>query len=115
VKLVNSATSMRVPARRCSAMPMDEASIAQAAKPWSTKPRRPPCSSTGSGVVRPVEPTARRRAPGRASRRLADAQRADDAAAPAQRVSACAVHQAVEVLPLVPVTATTSSARAGLP
>ena len=108
VKLVNKATATCVPAMRCSTMPIDEASIAQAWKPWSTKPLKPACSVTGSGVVRPVDWMV---APGAA---------AADGGSPTPSVpttpqrlpsseSACATHHAVEVLPLVPVTATTSS------
>ena len=64
-------------------MPIDEASIAQAAKPASAKPRSAACS---------VHRVGRRQAGGsicavdrRCERRLADAERADDAAAPAEQ------------------------------
>ena len=74
--------SMRVPARRCSTMPIDEASIAQAAKPASAKRRSAACSVTGSGVVRPVHRSAPTRAP--ADGGSPTAERADDAAALAE-------------------------------
>ena len=54
VKLVNTAIAMRVPSRRRSATPIEEASIAQAPKPRRAKARNSRCSITGSGVVRPV-------------------------------------------------------------
>ena len=91
MKLVNSATSMRVPARRCSTMPIELASIAQAAKPSSAMRRNAACSRTGSGVVRPVDLIVQScvESPvghGHRQRRHADAQRADEAGAPAQQV-----------------------------
>jgi hypothetical protein len=54
VKLVNTATAICAPSRRRSAMPMDEASMAQAPKPFATSARSSRCIITGSGVVRPV-------------------------------------------------------------
>ena len=85
---------------------MDEASSAQAANPASAKRLNAACSVTGSGVVRPVKSTA----PGSPtpSVPITPLRRPRD-------VSACAIHQAVEVLPLVPVVATTSSRLPGWP
>jgi hypothetical protein len=57
-----------------------------------------------------------RRIPARAAREQADAQRADDGrSASPSRASACAVHSAHEVLPLVPVTPTVNMAASGWP
>jgi len=97
-------------------MPIDEASIAQAAKRRSAKSRSAFCSVIGSGVVMPV------------GRSAADASAAPCAGGgspmpsvpttPQRRPtarSASATHHAVEVLPLVPVTATTSSRALGVP
>ena len=100
MKLVNSATRTRKPSSRCSVMPMDEASIAQACTPPVWKSRSARCSVTGSGVVRPVKwiwplGSPMPSVPMTPQRRPSVAR-------------ACAVHQAVEVLPLVPVVATTS-------
>ena len=65
-----------------------------------------PAAPPGSGVVRPVKRDVAAAGLRAGRRRLANAQRAHHAAALAQgALSACAVHQAVEVLPLVPVTA----------
>jgi hypothetical protein len=80
--------------------------MAQASKPWSRIWRNAACRRTGSGVVSPVYssrsgsptpsvPTTPQRRP--------------------TRVSACAIHQALLVLPLVPVTATTSIKAVGAP
>ena len=95
-------------------MPIDEASIAQAANLRSAKSRSAFCSVIGSGVVRPVDTSSGGSPP------------ADLGGSPIPRVpitpqrrpraaSACAIHHAVEVLPLVPVTATTSSSALGVP
>ena len=111
MKLVNSATSIFIASSRCSVTPIDEASIAQAAKPRAAKSRSARCSVTGSGVVRPVEIT---RASG--ATRLGGSPTPSVPTTPQRRparLSACASHQAVEVLPLVPVVATTSSRRLG--
>ena len=91
-------------------MPIDEASIAQAAKPPSAKRRSAACSITGSGVVSPVNSICadwpeRGGSPIPSVPTTAQRRPSSD--------SACAIHQAVEVLPLVPVVATTSSARLG--
>ena len=111
MKLVNCATAMRVPASRWSTMPIDEASIVQAAKPCATKVAKVACSSTASGVVRPVDSNASDGSPGFGGSPTPSVpitpQRWPSAP------NACAVHQATEVLPLVPVTATTSSVRLG--
>ena len=112
MKFVNSATAIRVPARRCSRSPIEVASIAQAWNPASTKRLKPACTVTGSGVVMPVK--------------LIAIGCSGDGGSPTPRVpitpqrrpselSACATHQAVEVLPLVPVTAITSRRSLGLP
>ena len=77
-------------------MPMDDASMAQAANPASTKPRNAACSVTGSGVVSPVDATA----PGSPTPSVpTTAQRWPS------RVSAWASHHVVDVLPFVPVLA----------
>ena len=65
----------------------------------------------GRGQAGRVGHVRRRLGTGRGARRHADAERADDRRAPTGHASACASHQAVDVLPLVPVTATTASAR----
>ena len=99
---------MWVPAKRCSDKPMEEASSAQAEKLCCTNECSAVCKVTGSGVVRPVadmggtsttadEPTGG----GSPTPKVPTTpQRCPNA------VSACAVHHAVEVLPLVPVEAT---------
>ena len=114
MKLVKTATATRVPASRCSAMPIDDASIAQAAKPRAAKSRAPPAGhrsgvgqagrtrSRGGGVAaRPAvrrcracrSPAApRRRAPERLRdpprcRRLAVGAGDGDDIEPAARVS----------------------------
>jgi excinuclease ABC subunit A len=98
---------------QCSSMPIEDASMAQACRPCVAKARKVLCSSTGSGVVRPVAMmlSGPAEAPGNGTR-------------PTPKVpinphgtglvcfkfdSACANHQAVEVLPLVPVTASTAN------
>jgi hypothetical protein len=64
-------------------------------------------SVTGSGVVRPVDSTSRGGSP-IPSVPITPQRRPS-------RLSACAVHQAVEVLPLVPVVATSSNVSLGAP
>ena len=113
MKLVNSATAMRAAARRCSTRPIDEASRAQAAKPARSKSRRLRCRVSGSGVVRPVAST---RALGFAAEGGSPTPRVP--ITPQRRpaaLSAWAVHQAVEVLPLVPVVATNRRRSEGRP
>ncbi len=105
MKLVNTATATRVPFSRPSSRPIDEASMAQARRPCSTKARSPCCNITGSGVVRPV---TCRSPPGRPMPSVPTT-----AAGRLQAASNCAAHQALEVLPLVPVMAITSSAPLG--
>jgi len=103
VKLVNSATRMRVPSSRCSTMPMDEASMAQAARPASAYSRNARCSRTGSGVVMPVDSMA-----GGIPTPSVPTRAQPLRSCSFTWASACASHQAVVVLPLVPVTASTS-------
>ncbi len=91
-------------------MPIDEASIATASKPASTKRRSAACSSTGSGVVRPVDSMLPPRA-GSGGWPMPSVPTTPQSRPSSD--SACAVHQALEVLPLVPVTATSSSAPLG--
>ena len=113
MKLVNTATSMCVPDSRCSARPIDDASIAQAAKPSSTKRLKARCNVTGSGVVRPVPCSAGVSVPA-----VGTAPTPSVPTTPQRRPSAdsaCAAHQAVDVLPLVPVTAITDSRSLGAP
>jgi hypothetical protein len=94
--------------------------MAQAPKPWSAMRRKPCCSSTGSGVVRPVN-SMRASAPslGEPETPVVGGGGSPMPSVPTtpQRVPSCvrhcAVHQAVEVLPLVPVVATTRSAPLG--
>ena len=89
-------------------MPIEDASIAQAFSALVGEAAEGRCSSTGSGVVRPgeLDAAAAGRCPAcRSGRRASDRRRRD---------SACASHQAVEVLPLVPVTASTSQLLRGL-
>ena len=91
-------------------MPIDEASIAQAAKPASANNRSAACSITGSGVVSPVNSIC-------AARSGSGGAPIPSVPTTAQRrpssVSACAVHHDVDVLPLVPVVAMISSERLG--
>ncbi|EWS55425.1 hypothetical protein X551_01779 [Methylibium sp. T29] len=93
-------------------MPIDEASIAQASKPASAMRRSPPCSVTGSGVVRPVKSMCVSR-PGSGGSPMPSVPTTPQRRP--SRLSACAVHHAVEVLPLVPVVATTRSCCDGWP
>ena len=90
--------------------------MATVRSPCPTKPLKARCSVTGSGVVRPVamsdvpkvaEPPSSGTAP--APRVPITPQRRPST------VSACAIHQVVEVLPLVPVTAITASRSLGEP
>ena len=104
---------MRVPAMRSSAMPMDEASIAQAPKPCFTMSAKLACSTTGSGVVRPVKRMWPSPRPGTGGVPTPSVPTSPQGRSSMPR--ACAVHQALEVLPLVPVTATTFSASLGRP
>ena len=95
-------------------MPMELASIAQAAKPSSTMRRNAACSSTGSGVVRPVAWIVQScvESPAATGSGSGGTPMPSVPTTPARRpsrFSACAVHHAVEVLPLVPVAASTSS------
>src|SRR5580765_6903395 len=103
-------------------MPIEVASIAQALNPASAKRLKPACTVTGPGVVMPVKV-------------IAAGCNGDGGSPPAARpcggspipsvpitpqrrpsaLNACATHHAVEVLPLVPVTATTSSLALGSP
>ena len=102
-------------------MPIDDASIAQLEKPRAAKSASAFCRVIGSGVVRPVDVSA-----GTSSSAEAPPVAAARGGSPMPRVpitaerrpsapSACATHQAVEVLPLVPVTAMTSSFSLGAP
>src|SRR5256885_2315014 len=91
---------MRVPSSRCSTMPMDEASMAQAARPASAYSRNARCSRTGSGVVMPVDSMAGGMPTPSVPTRAQPLRSCSFTWA-----SACASHQAVVVLPLVPVTA----------
>ena len=122
MKFVNSAVSICVPASRCSLMPIEVASIAQAAKPASAKRLKPACTVTGPGVVMPVNVISDGcnaeggKAP--ASRGLGGSPTPSVPITPQRRPSAlnaCATHHAVEVLPLVPVTAMTVSCALGDP
>ena len=104
---------------RPSSMPMDEASSAQARRPSFTNCCKCACKDTASGVVMPV---ARSAAKGWADSPSTGALACGGwptpsvpstaqgcASAPGKALSACASHQAVEVLPLVPVIAITES------
>ena len=122
MKLVNTATRMRVPVRRCSARPIEDASMAQVRTPASANCRNARCSRTGSGVVMPVVSRwgaiPMPKVPTRAHGACACSSLFNST--PAPPASACtdkapASHQALLVLPLVPVKATTSSAWVGLP
>ena len=102
---------MRVASRRCSSMPMDEASIAQACAPSCKSLCRLDCSMTASGVVNPLD-TRLPFAPGSGTKpapsvpTMAQRRRA----APVSADRACASHQTVDVFPFVPVTARTCMA-----
>ena len=84
-------------------MPIDEASIAQACIPWATKSANADCRATGSGVVRPVLTTSG----GIPTPKVPTTPQGIGATC-VKFDSACASHQVVEVLPLVPVTASTA-------
>ena len=111
MKLVNSATRMRVPTIRCSARPMDEASMAQAPRPASANCLNARCRRTGSGVVMPVLVSAggvpMPKVPTTAHPSCPYSSFFDST------LRASANHQLVLVLPLVPVTASTSRACVG--
>ncbi len=99
-------------------MPIELASIAQAAKPSLTMRRNAACSSTGSGVVRPVARMVQSsvESPVATGSGNGGTPMPSVPTKPARRPSrfkVCAVHHAVEVLPLVPVVATTFSAWLG--
>ena len=82
--------------------------MAQADSPASTKRRNAVCKATASGVVRPAGSRSCRLVPGPRTPSVPTTPQ------PRPRApSACATHHVVEVLPLVPVTATTSNARLG--
>ncbi len=87
--------------------------MAQAFRPSSTKRRSCDCSMTGSGVVSPVATRALAALPGAGGRPMPSVP--TTAQGFSQNESSCATHQAVEVLPLVPVMATMSSAALGAP
>ena len=84
--------------------------MAQERTPASTSSRKRRCSSTGSGVVMPVVCSA----PGRPTPKVPTSAHGASAGS-CVFDSAQLIHQAVEVLPLVPVTASTCSAREGAP
>ena len=97
LRLVNAATSKTIPSTRCCVRAWEDTSMATARRPPATIPASVRCRSGASGVVRappsvPTTPVVR-----------PSASRTD-------RTSCVTV-----VLPLVPVTATDSSARAGCP
>ena len=96
-------------------MPMDDASIAQATSPSFAKLRKVFCNKTGSGVVKPVtvKSAGGRPAPSVPINPVGLATDVSEWLGNADR--ACASHQLVEVLPLVPVTASTFTARDGFP
>ena len=84
--------------------------MAQADKPWSTNWRKPACNTTASGVVNPAP------CDHCAAWATSPMPKVPTTAQP--RPKACkawANHQAVEVLPLVPVMANTSKALLGWP
>ena len=95
--------------------------MAQACSPMSTKWRKVCCSRTGSGVVRPVATISAKlsgapsSSPGRGARPMPKVPTSPHAmgATSFKFDSAWASHQALEVLPLVPVTASTANCRAG--
>ena len=93
---------------------MEEASIAHAEKPCCTNECSAACKVTGSGVVRPVgdtwafAPTDEPTGGGSPTPKVPTTPQRSPKA-----VSACAIHQAVEVLPLVPVAATIFSSVLG--
>ena len=78
--------------------------MAQALKPWSTKLRNAACKVTGSGVVNPLDFTC----PGSPTPSVPTTPQRRPS-----RLSACAIHHAQEVLPLVPVMATVSKLSLG--
>ena len=92
--------------------------MAQAFSPPLAHWRKAACRATASGVVRPVDAKAEAPA-GAAESPAADVKGSPTPSVPTtpqrrpSKVSACATHQVHEVLPLVPVTATTSSAWLG--
>ena len=103
------AQSICRPSSRCSCKPMDDASMAQPRAPLRAKRCSAACRVTGSGVVRPVlsRPLASDGAPlpNRPQPRVPIKPAQAGVGSSAAR--ACANHQALEVLPLVPVTANT--------
>ena len=100
-----------VPSSRASASPIDEASMAQAPRPCAKNWANARCNRTGSGVVMPVEASAGGtpipKVPTSAHWSCPERSSFDSA------FSAPASHQAVLVLPLVPVTASTFSCCVG--
>ncbi len=99
-------------------MPIDDASIAQAKKPRSAKSASAACKVIGSGVVSPVDvrpPFGSAWAPAAARGGSPMPSVPTIAVRRPATPSACATHHAVDVLPLVPVTATTARRSLGVP
>jgi len=82
--------------------------MAAALSPWRTKCWKVDCRVIGSGVVKPVGWKAE--SPARPTPKVPMTPQPWPS-----RSRACAVHHEVEVLPLVPVTATTSRWALGSP
>ena len=103
---------MSVPSSLCSSIPIEDASIAQYPNPFSKYSRNFLCKSTGSGVVKPVDSTAF----GTPIPKVPTIKHLvnDLGLISLTACSACDNHQAVVVLPLVPVIACTFNALAGI-